>query len=85
MTPEMKSSTPRSDEALERDWPRFQERVRARVEQGKRDYGDSSFLRSTPEVLDELQQEIEDINGWAFLIWSRIETFRLHLAAKENT
>lgn len=78
------STTPLSDEALEQDWQRFQDHVRARVEQGKCDYGDSSFERPITDILKELQQEIADINGWGFIAYSRIERYLRHLDAAVN-
>ncbi|MBK8977644.1 MAG: hypothetical protein IPM29_17175 [Planctomycetes bacterium] len=60
------------DAALER----FVARLRARLVVGAATYGDSSFQRAAPELVDEVQQELEDVCGWALILWVRLE--RLH-------
>lgn len=82
--PDGLSATPESDRIISEHWSAYEDRVRARVEQGKRDYGDSSLNRPVSECLDELQQEIEDLNGWGFIIWARLEDIKRRLAASES-
>ena len=63
--------TPLSDEAIS-FFPDFVRAVHNRLDRGRQDYGDSSFTRPLPEVLDELAQEALDIAGWGFVAWTRI-------------
>ena len=66
------STTPLSDAAIER-FPDFAQAVRNRLERGRRDYGDDSFRRAPEEILQELAQEAEDLAGWGFVLWARIQ------------
>lgn len=51
----------------------FLERVRARLKKGAAEYGDESFNKP-PEVLrQEILEEIEDICGWAYVLWVRVQ------------
>ena len=58
----------------------FFSRVVARLEQGRREYGDRSFYRPAAELLDEIQQELEDVCGWSVILWSRLQHLRDDLA-----
>lgn len=64
-------STPKSDAALQH-FDRFTARVRARLEAGRSNYGDSSFEKPLHDVVEEIRQEIEDQMGWSFLLWCRV-------------
>jgi hypothetical protein len=55
---------------------RFVARLRARLERGAREYGDTSFRRPAGDLVDEIQQEIEDIAGWGLILWVRLERLR---------
>ncbi len=46
-------------------WPDFAGTVRARLEKGQAEYGDTSFRRPPEE-------ELADVCGWAFVLWCRI-------------
>lgn len=74
------SETPRSDEALQR-WPEYTAEVFARLEMGKRTYGDDSFERPLERLLVEIQQELMDVCGWSFIMWSRIEAMKERIAS----
>lgn len=54
----------------------FTRRVFARLEQGAREYGDTSLNLPAPRLLDEVQQELEDVCGWSLLLWMRLERLR---------
>lgn len=69
--------TPKSDEALKM-WDAYTESVRKRMEIGKATYGDSSFDKSFLELLAELQGEAEDLAGWGFVLWAKIEALKTH-------
>ncbi len=67
------SLSPLSDEALDTQFPDFIRQVRGRLDQGRREYGDSSLQRSPADLLGELAEECLDIAGWGFILWARIE------------
>jgi hypothetical protein len=58
------------------DIDRYLIRLRARLEAGAAEYGDLSFQKTTPTLLDEIQQELEDVSGWAFILWAKIDRLR---------
>ena len=62
-----------------RYWPAFILAVRARLDAGRRIYGDRSFERPEAELLTELQQECLDLAGWGFVLWTRLERLRLRV------
>lgn len=71
----MTKKTPLSDEAL-RSWPVFRRSVRRRLEAGKRDYGDGSFLRDLDSLAGEVEEELLDVCGWSFILWTRVRGLR---------
>lgn len=58
------------------DIDRFVARLRARLEAGAASYGAASFTRPAAELVDEVQQELEDVCGWALLLWIRLDRLR---------
>lgn len=64
--------TPKSDAALQL-YEEFSERIRIRLENGKRVYGDSSFERPIERLVEEIRQEVLDVAGWAFILYSRLD------------
>lgn len=60
----------------------FASAVRRRLEQGRREYGDSALSRPLPELRGELAEELEDVCGWAFLLWLRVR--RIDAATAER-
>lgn len=58
----------------------FVDRLRARLAQGRRDYGDESLDRAPAELLAEIEQELLDVAGWSVVLLHRIA--RLRRAAK---
>lgn len=61
---------------LEAPLGRFVQRLRTRLEAGAATYGDRSFTRPAADLVDEIQQELEDVCGWGFLLWIRLERLR---------
>lgn len=55
---------------------RFIANVRARLEAGAIQYGNRSFRRPLPELLIEIQEELEDVCGWSAILWVRLEQLR---------
>ena len=60
-------------------WPLFASCVAARLEAGRREYGDRSFSREPRELIREVEEELFDVAGWAFILWSRIRDVRVAL------
>jgi hypothetical protein len=55
-----------------RYWPEFETLMKARLEAGAREYGDRSFRRPPSELVTEIEEEVLDIVGWAFMLWVRV-------------
>jgi hypothetical protein len=64
---------------MEAEYREFSRKVFARLEVGAKEYGDGSFHRPESEVLGELQQELEDVAGWGYILWARIQRLRFKL------
>jgi hypothetical protein len=70
---------------LPEDVAAFVAQLRARLEVGARQYGDSSFRRPATGLLDEIQAELCDVAGWGLLLWVRIERLRERAARLDAT
>jgi len=57
-------------------WPQFMEAVRLRMEKARQAYGDASFSRPLAELAGEVEEELLDVCGWAFILWCRIAAIR---------
>jgi len=53
--------------------------VAERLEQGRRAYGDASFDRDPAELAGEIEEELADVCGWAFVLWCRLRNLRERL------
>lgn len=53
-------------------WQEFMEAVRLRMEKGRQTYGDASFSRTPLELAGEVEEELLDVCGWSFILWSRL-------------
>lgn len=62
--------------ALDAAFDRFVARLRARLVAGAATYGDVSFMRPLPTLVDEVMEELEDTAGWALILWTRLEQLR---------
>lgn len=67
--------------ALERE---FVERLRQRWARGARDYGDASFHAAPDVTVGEILSEVEDVAGWAFVLWVSLRQ-RLHAVTDNAT
>ena len=47
-----------------------------RLVDGEEEYGDRSFSSEPEELLGEIQQELEDVANWSFIMWVRIQALR---------
>ena len=57
-------------------WPRFAELVESRQRAGRIEYGDRSFSRDPLELVGEIEEEIADVAGWAFVLFVRLQRVR---------
>src|SRR3990172_2645641 len=57
-------------------FPSFCAAIAGRLEQGRKEYGDRSFLRPVGDLLGEIEQELFDVAGWAFVLWVRVRALR---------
>jgi hypothetical protein len=57
-------------------WSTFTAAVARRLEAGREDYGDRSFTRPPPELVDEIAEELLDVCAWSFILWHRVEGLR---------
>lgn len=69
----------RRDDPLE-EWPEFVSMIRGRLERGRTDYGDRSFTRNPEGLAFEIRQELADVAGWAFILWSRLRRIDWNMA-----
>ncbi len=67
----------------------FLENVRARLAKGFQEYGNQSVGRPALNTRAEILEEIEDIAGWAFVMWcqarQRLEAVAERIDAKHST
>ena len=80
----MESITPKSDAALAQ-WPEFADEIYARLNMGRRTYGDDSFDRPLERLVIEIQQELMDVCGWSFIMWRRLEEMKARIASLEDS
>ena len=66
-------------------WPAFVEATSARLEAGRRDYGDRSFSRPPEELAREVEEELFDVAAWSFILWTRIRTIREATTSTRST
>ena len=57
-------------------FPLFSSLVCARLDAGKLEYGDRSFSQPSGELLDEIEEELLDVIGWAYPLWCRLRKLR---------
>jgi len=53
--------------------------VASRLRAGEREYGDRSFALPAARLADEIVEELEDVAGWAFILWCRLRKLRAAL------
>ena len=63
------------DDKLRQDAATFFAAVGSRLEVGEREYG-TSRERPSPELVDEIMEELEDVAGWSILLWSKLRRIR---------
>ena len=65
-------------------WPDFSRAVRARLDAGRDAYGDRSFDAEPAELAREICEELEDVAGWAFVLWTRIQRLEAAFSAQSE-
>jgi len=55
-----------------KEWLAFVAQIEARMEAGRREYGEKSFSRDPLELLAEIREELADVAGWSFILWCRL-------------
>ena len=65
-------------------WPDFAQAVRARLDAGRDAYGDRSFDAEPAELAREIQEELEDVCGWAYVLWTRIRRLEAAFSARND-
>lgn len=57
--------------------------VDRRMERSELTFGDKSYSREPLALLDEIQQELEDVAGWASILWARLDDVKRALEAQQ--
>jgi len=53
-------------------WHEFVGRVETRLDAGEREYGDKSFTSPPLETLREIEEELLDVVGWGYIMWTKM-------------
>ena len=80
----LKELAPESAAALEKDWPVYIDAVKNRLIAGASTYGDNSFHLPAENLIHEIQAELEDVCGWSWLLWCRLESVIAKLKENEH-
>lgn len=70
-----------SEAELREMWDEFCEATWQRMLQGRKEYGDRSFMRALTELREERDQEWLDGAGWSFVSWVQVK----RLAGRSGT
>ncbi len=73
-------SDERSKRLIAEQWPIFTEAVLSRLRVGAAEYGDESLDADPDRLAREIQEELLDVMGWAFLLWAKMQA--IHDKAK---
>tara|TARA_E500000081_G_scaffold54588_1_gene57501 strand:- start:371 stop:592 length:222 start_codon:yes stop_codon:yes gene_type:complete len=60
---------------------KFVDKVLYRLKAGQREYGNKSFSMEPDVLLQEIEEEILDICGWAYILHVRMEKLRSAVVA----
>ena len=55
------------------DFEDFVGLVQARLSAGAKEYGDRSFSRHPMDLMNEIQEELLDICGWSYVLFTRLK------------
>lgn len=59
------------------EWQAFSAALRRRLVAGERLYGERSFRRPCRALAREVEEELLDVCGWAFILWCRLRALQL--------
>jgi hypothetical protein len=62
---------------------KFVDKVLSRLKAGQKEYGDKSFSMEPDVLLTEIEEEILDICGWAYILHVRMEKLRNAVVAAD--
>ena len=65
-------------------FPTFVSRALSRLSQGQATYGDASFDRHPLHLVAEIEQELLDIVGWGYILWTRLQRLEQLIAARHG-
>ena len=74
----------KSKRALTEHFPVFIEEIHARAQTGAVEYGDRSYERPLPDLIDETMEELADVCGWSFITWARLRELKAKVAAIDH-
>lgn len=63
----------------------FLETLAARLATGAAEYGNKSFNKTRAQLKQEMEQELLDIAGWAYVMWAKLKIEFLQPIKQENT
>lgn len=62
----------------------FLESLACRLEAGAAEYGNKSFQKNYAQLKNEMEQELLDIAGWAYVMWAKLKIEFLHPRKSES-
>lgn len=68
----------------EERWPAFEAIMKERLRDGHDAYGEVSFERRPSILAGEIQQELLDVVGWAFILWCRMRDLEVAIITRGN-
>jgi hypothetical protein len=66
-------------------FPLFHRKVLARLRAGAREYGNASFSFDPLTLLSEVKEELLDVCGWSYILFSRMERMERELSSADLT
>ena len=60
---------------------KFADKVLHRLQEGQREYGSKSFSMEPNVLLTEIEEELLDVCGWAYILQVRMDKVRKAMAA----
>lgn len=73
------TNTPISDAAIAK-FKDFTSAVAARLDAGRKNYGDVSFTMTPERLVGEIREELLDVAGWGFVLWTRLNEIEERLS-----
>jgi hypothetical protein len=54
----------------------FIKKIEKRLKAGEREYGNESYVRPCASLVDEIEEEMLDVVGWAAIMWDRLQALK---------